>query len=70
MTIALQAFSLVGKGKAGPSLLHTTLEGTNGVCEYNMDVKSTWTLQVIEWIMFHGHLDYFKKSSLGGRPNT
>jgi hypothetical protein len=31
-----------GKGGAGPSLLHTTLEGTNGVCECKMDVKSTW----------------------------
>jgi hypothetical protein len=40
--------------------------GTNGVCECKMDVKSTW----IEWIMFHGHLDYFQKPSLGGRCNT
>ena len=24
---------------------------------------------VIEWIKFHGHLDYFQKPSLGGRPN-
>jgi hypothetical protein len=27
-------------------------------------------LQGIEWIMFHGHLDKFKKPPLGGRPNT
>jgi len=27
-------------------------------------------LHGIEWIMFHGHLDYFQKPSLGGRPNT
>ena len=33
-----------GKGGDGPSsLLHTTLEGTNGVCECKMmDVKSAW----------------------------
>ena len=31
-----------GKGRANPSSLHTTLEGTNGVCECKMDVKSTW----------------------------
>jgi hypothetical protein len=33
-----------GQGEAGPSsLLHTTLEGpTEGVCECEMDVKSTW----------------------------
>jgi hypothetical protein len=33
--------------------------GTNGVF-----------LHVIKWIMFHGHLDYFQKPPLGGRPNT
>ena len=27
-------------------------------------------LHGIKWIMFHGHLDYFPKSPLGGRPNT
>ena len=35
-----------------------------------MDVKSTWIpLHGIEWIMFRGHLDYFQKPPLGGRPN-
>jgi hypothetical protein len=24
----------------------------------------------IEWIMFHGHLDYIPKTLLEGRPNT
>ena len=23
----------------------------------------------IEWIVFHGHLDFFQKLPLGGRPN-
>ena len=23
-----------------------------------------------EWITFHGHLDYFQKPPLGGRPST
>ena len=27
-------------------------------------------LHGIKWIVFHGHLDYFPKPSLGGRPNT
>ena len=31
-----------GKGGAGPSSLHTTLEGPNRVCECKMDVTSTW----------------------------
>ena len=30
-----------GKGRAGPSSLHTTLE-EQGVCECKMDVHSTW----------------------------
>jgi hypothetical protein len=59
-----------GKGGAGPSSLHTTLEGPT---EY---VNARWMeslhelLHNIEWIMYHGHLDYFHKPSLGGRPNT
>jgi hypothetical protein len=61
-----------GKGGAGPSsLLHTTLEGpTKGVCECKTDVKSNGFLHGIKWIMFHGHLDYFQKPPLGGRPHT
>ena len=40
---AHQALSLVEKGGAGPSSLHTTLEGpTKYICECKMDVKSTW----------------------------
>ena len=27
-------------------------------------------LHGIQWIMGHGHLDYFQKPPLGGRPNT
>ena len=47
------------KGGAGPSLLHTTLGGR---AEY---VNARWmeSLHGIEWIMFHGHLDYFKKTA-------
>jgi hypothetical protein len=55
---------------AGPSLLHTTLEGPT---EY---VTARWMsglhefLHGIKWIMFHGHLDYSQKSPLSSRPNT
>ena len=39
-----------------------------------MTWRSTWSihgfLHGIIWIMFHGHLDYFLKPPLGGRPNT
>jgi hypothetical protein len=27
-------------------------------------------LHSIKWIKFHGHLEYFQKPPLGGRPNT
>ena len=60
-----------GKGGAGPSsLLHTTFEG---LVEY---VNARWMsslhgfLHGIEWIMFYGHLNYFRKSLLGGKSNT
>jgi hypothetical protein len=70
MTIALQALSLVEK--AGPVQPHFTLP-FEGPTEY---VNVRWMrrlhgfLHGIEWIMFHGHLDYFQKPPLGGRPNT
>jgi hypothetical protein len=35
-----------------------------------MNVKFTWFLHGIEWIMFHDHLHYFQESPLAGRPNT
>ena len=44
-----------------------------GPTEY---VNARWMLSLhgflhgIKWIMFHGHLDYFQKSLLGGRSNT
>jgi hypothetical protein len=55
-----------GKGGAGPSSLRTTLEGPT---EY---VNARWLespdkfLRGIAWVMFHGHLDYFQKTSRGG----
>ena len=67
----LHSSTLIGrKGAANPSSLHTTLEGPT---EY---VKPRWRqslhgfLHGIKWIKFHGHLDYFQKSPLGGRPNS
>ena len=43
----------------------------NGVSECKMNVKSTYGfLHGIEWIMFHGHLDYFQNPPLGGRLHT
>ena len=70
MTINLQALSLVEK--AEPVQVHFTLrlrdqlsmrmqDGFNSLHEFLHDIK---------WIMFRGHLDYFQKPPLGGRPNT
>ena len=59
-----------GKGGAGPTSLHTTLEWLT------THVNARWTsslhgfLHGIKWIMFHGCLNYFQKSFLGGRPTT
>jgi hypothetical protein len=56
-----------GKDGAGPTSLHTTLEGpTEYVCECKMDVSLHGFMHGIKWIMFHGHLDYFHKSPFGG----
>ena len=67
VTITLQAPLIVGKGGAGPSSLHTTLEGPT---EY-VNARWMWSLHGflhgIKWTMFRGHLDYFQKPSLGGR---
>jgi hypothetical protein len=59
-----------GKGGAGPSLIHTTLEGPTEYVNASWMLSPHGFLHGIEWIMFHGHLDYFQKPSLGGRPNT
>ena len=59
-----------GNGEAGPHSLHTMLEGPT---EY---VNARWMqslhgfLHGIEWIMFHGHLEYFQKLFFGGKPST
>ena len=58
-----------GKGGAGPSSLHTTLEGP----AESVNARWMWSLHVflhgVKWIMFHGHLDYFQNPLLRGRPN-
>jgi hypothetical protein len=59
-----------GKGKAGSSSLHNTLEGP---MEH---VNARWISSHhgfpygIKWIMCHGYLDYVQNLSFGGRPNT
>ena len=42
----------------------------HGVCDCKMDEKSTWIPTWHKWTIFHGHLDYYQKPPLGGRPHT
>jgi hypothetical protein len=59
-----------GKGRAGPSSLHTTLEGPTKYVNGKMEVKSTWIPTWHQMDRVPWSLDYFQKSLLGGRPNT
>jgi hypothetical protein len=60
-----------GKGGAGPSsLLHTTLEGPTEYVNARWMYSPHGFLHGIVWLMLHGHLEYFRKLVLGGRPNT
>ena len=60
-----------GKGGAGPSSLHTTLEGPTEYVNAIWMIKSTWIptwhpmdhVFMVAWTIFKNHL-------FGGRPNT
>ena len=66
MTRQTSSTLIGGKGGAGPSSLHTTLEGpTEYVCECTMGVKSTWISSckasngswfIVTWIVLENHL--------------
>ena len=70
MTITLQALSLVEKVK--PIQVPFTLPLRDQHSKWLQDGCKVYTdsLHGIKWIMCHGHLDYFQKPPLGGRPNT
>jgi hypothetical protein len=70
VTITLQALSLVEK--AEPVQVHFTLRLRDQLSMWMQDGCNSLHefLHDIEWIMFHGHLDYFQKPPLGGRSNT
>ena len=59
-----------GKGGAGPSSLHTTLEGATEYVNARWNARFTWIVHGIEWIVFHGHLDLFRKPPFESRPST
>ena len=69
MTNTLQALSLVEK--AEPVQVHSTLHLRDQRRMWMQDkCKVYMGSYTIEWIVFHGHFDYFSKPPLGGRPNT
>jgi hypothetical protein len=72
VTTTLQALSLVEKAEPVQVRFFTLRRLRDQWTEYvnsKMDVSLHGCLHGIIWIMFHGHLDYFQKSPLGGRPN-
>jgi hypothetical protein len=52
-----------GKGGVGPSSLHITLKGPTEYVNARWMERLHGFLHGIEWIMFHGHLDYFHKTT-------
>ena len=73
MTSTLQALSLVGKAELVQVCFTLRLRDQQSMwmqhgCRLYTHLHGV--LQGIEWTMFHGHLDYFQKPLLGGRPNT
>ena len=69
VTMTLQALSLVEK--AEPVQVRFTLRLRDHRSMWMQDACKVYmgSYMGIEWIMFHGHLDYFQKPSLGGRSN-
>ena len=61
---------IAGKIGAGPSSLHTTFEGPTKYVNARWMESLHGFIHDIKRVMFHGHLDYFKKPPLGGRPNA
>ena len=59
-----------GKGGAGPSSFHNMLDGPTNYVNARWMKSLHGFLYGIKWNIFHGHLDYFSKPPLGGRPNT
>jgi hypothetical protein len=53
-----------GEGEAGPSSLHTTLEGPMEYVDARWMSSLHGILHGIEWIMFHGHLGYIQNHLL------
>ena len=69
MTIALQTLSLVEKAELVQVRFTLRLRDQQSMCMQDGCKSLHDFLHDIQWIIFHGHLDYFPKSPLGGKPN-
>ena len=70
MTITLQALSLVENEEPVQVRVTLRLRDQRSMCMQGGCKSLHGFLHGIQWIMFHGHLDYFLKPPLGGRPHT
>ena len=70
VTITPQALSLVEKAK--PVQVQFTLRSRDQRSIWMQDGCKVYMDSYVasKWIMFHSHLDYFRQSTLGGRPDT
>ena len=70
LTSTLQALSLVEKAVTVQIRFKLHLRDQRSVWVQDGCKTLHAFIHGIEWIMFHGHLDYFQNPPLGGRPNT
>ena len=70
MTITLSSTLIGGKGGPNPSSLHTTLERPTEYVNARRMYSLHGFLHGIKLIIFHGHLHYVQKPSVGGRSST
>ena len=70
VTITLQALSLVDKAEPVQVCFTLRLRDQRSMWMKDGCKVHTDSLHGINWIMFHGHLDYFQKPPLKTKPNT
>ena len=70
VTSTLQALSLVEKAELVQVCFTLHLRDQRSMWMHDGCRSPHGLLHDIKWTMFHGHLDYFQKMPLGGKPNT
>jgi hypothetical protein len=70
VTVGTSSTLIGGEGGSQSKFTSHYVRGTNGACEWKMDVKSTWTPTWHRTDHVSWSFGLFSKSPLGGRPNT